>query len=97
MKIKQAPNAAISRSNGNSAQAIQLAHERQRSGVLDQVVATDSGTLLRSQMPERYWATLPETTIIDELVTPPDDAKRTPRIHPTGSRAERRSDPTSRG
>ena len=30
-------------------------------------------------MPERYWATLPETTIIDELVTSPDDAKRTPR------------------
>ena len=35
--------------------------------------------VMRAQMPERYWATLPETTIIDELVTPPDDAKRTPR------------------
>jgi predicted DNA-binding helix-hairpin-helix protein len=31
--------------------------------------------VMRAQMPERYWATLPETTIIDELVAPPDDAK----------------------
>ncbi|MHB8865959.1 MAG: TIGR03915 family putative DNA repair protein [Pirellulaceae bacterium] len=53
--------------------------------------------VMRAQMPERYWATLPETTIIDELVTSPDDAKPTPRIHPTGIRAEHRSDPTSRG